>query len=265
MRNALALGGVSFLICKLSFAVLSWFVDEKKTAFDWQQPELSHFLHHCVQRLRESFFSRPFGLSMLLGGSLIYHLLCFLPGLELLALLESVVFEIPYRAGDGLWQFLYLDPHSRLWPWSVYAGIALGGVGYDIVSGFVSWTLLKAADRARSGLLGFLILNGLFFVVVGGGYGYGVLTVVSISLPRALDYRDIVLVTPQVISVSIPILASGGIGFALLAIRWLPLGVRAWLFSRPSSRRNEPRLPLLGTGLGTIVALLVGIVTLMMA
>ena len=269
MRDALALAAVASMICKLVFTALSWFVDEKRTAFDWKQPQPSHrhLLHNFVQRLRDSLVSRPSGLCLLMGTSLVYHVLCFLPALELLALLESILFEIPYDAGDGLWQFLYLDPHDRLWPWSVYAFVAVCGVGCDVVSGFVSWTLLKAADRTRffSGSLGFLILNGLFVLVLGGGCGYFLLAVVSLSLPRAIEYRDIVLLIPQLISIGIPTLAYGGIGFALLAIPRLPLRFRVWLFSRPGQRPNQPLLPGLGTALGTITALLIGVLTVIVS
>lgn len=269
MRNAFALAAVSFLICKLSFAALSWFVDEKRTAFDRKQPRPSHhhFLHKLVQRLRDSLFSRPSGLCLLMGTSLIYHILCFLPALELLALLESMLFEIPYDAGDGLWRFLYLDPHHRLWPWSVYASVALCGVGCDVASGFVSWTLLKAAARSGffSGLPGFLILGGLVALALGGGGGYCLATVVSVSLPRAVDYRDLVLLIPQVISVGFPTLAYGGTGFALLAIGRLPLGFRTWLFSRPGHCPHQPPLARLGTALGTISALLVGVLSVIVS
>ena len=119
MRNALALALLSFVICKLSFFSLGWLVAEKTAAFDWKRIQHSHLLHAGVQRLRDMPW--PSGLYLLIAISLVYHILCFFPALELLALLESLVFELPYQAGDGVWQFVYLDPRERLWPWGVYA------------------------------------------------------------------------------------------------------------------------------------------------
>ena len=144
MRNALALALLSFVICKLSFFSLGWLVAEKTTTFDWKRIQHSHpqLLHNCVQRLRDI---PPSGLYVLGATSLLYHTVCFVPSLELLALLESLVFEVPYQAGDGVWQFVYLDPRERLWPWGVYALIALCGIGCDGVAGFVGWRLLRAA------------------------------------------------------------------------------------------------------------------------
>lgn len=264
MRNALALALLSFVICKLSFFSLGWLVAEKTAAFDWKRIQHSHLqlLHVGVQRLRDMPW--PAGLYLLIAISLVYHILCFFPALELLALLESLVFELPYQAGDGVWQFVYLDPRERLWPWGVYALIALCGVGCDGVAGFVGWRLLRAADRSPffSGLPGFLIANVLFVPVVCGGSAFFLFIVLSLSLPRAIDYQDVMLLIPQAMSVSVPTLAYCSTGFAILALRRLPTGFYARLSSRSGDR---PLLPSLGTALGTLSALLVGLLSFMVS
>ena len=264
MRNALALAFLSFIVCKLGFFSLSWLVAEKTTAFDWKRIQRSHpqLLRDGVQRLRDMPW--PSGLYLLITASLVYHTVCFVPSLELLALLESLVFEVPYQAGDGVWQFVYLDPRSRLWPWGVYALIALCGVGCDGLSGFVSWRLLKAADRSRflSGLPGFLIANVVFVLVVCGGSVLFLFIVLSLSLPRAIDYQDVVLLVPQAMSVGMPTLAYCATGFAILALRRVPAGLRVRLSSRSGDR---PLLPSLGTALGTLSALLVGLLSFMVS
>lgn len=264
MKNALALALLSFVLCKLSFFSLSWLVAEKTTTFDWKRIQRSHpqLLHDGVQRLRDMPW--PSGLYLLIAASLLYHIVCFFPSLELLALLESFVFELPYQAGDGVWQFVYLDPHDRLWPWGVYALIAVCGVGCDGLSGFVGWSLLKAADRSRffSGLPGFLIANVLFVLVLCGGSVLFLFIVLSLSLPRAIDYQDVVLLIPQAMSVGIPTLVYCGTGFATLALRRVPTGFRARFSSRSGDR---PLLPSLGTALGTLSALLVGLLSFMVS
>ncbi len=263
MRNALTLALTSFVLCRLSFSGLSWLVAEKTTTFDWKRIQYSHpqLLHDGIQRLRDI---HPSGLYVLGAASLLYHTGCFVPSLELLALLESLVFEVPYQAGDGVWQFVYLDPRGRLWPWSVYALIALCGIGCDGVSGFVGWRLLRAADRSQffSGLAGFLIANVLFALVLCGGSGLFLFIVLSLSLPRAIDYQDVVLLIPQAMSVGIPTLAYCGTGFAILALRRVPTGLRVRLSSRSGDR---PLLPSLGTALGTLSALLVGLLSFMVS
>ena len=264
MRNALALALLSFVICKLSFFSLGWLVAEKTTTFDWKRIQHSHpqLLHNGVQRLRDMPW--PSGLYLLIATSLVYHILCLLPSLELLALLESLVFEVPYQAGDGVWQFVYLDPRERLWPWGVYALIAVCGIGCDGVSGFVGWRLLRAADRSQffSGLPGFLIANVLFVLVLCGGSALFLFIVLSLSLPRAIDYQDVVLLIPQAMSVGIPTLAYCGTGFAILALRRVPTRFRVRLSSRSGHR---PLLPSLGTALGTLSALLIGLVSFMVS
>ncbi len=264
MRNALALALTSFVLCKLSFFSLSWLVAEKTTAFDWKRIQHPHpqLLHDGVRCLRD--IPRPAGLYLLIATSLLYHVLCFFPSLELLALLESLVFELPYQAGDGVWQFVYLDPRERLWPWGVCALIVVGGVGCDGLSGFVGWRLIKAADRSQffSGLPGFLIANVVFVLVVCGGSVLFLFTVLSLSLPRAIDYQDVVLLVPQAMSVGIPTLAYCGTGFAILALRRVPTGFRVRLSSRSGHR---PLLPSLGTALGTLSALLVGLLSFMVS
>ena len=264
MRNAFALALVSFGLCKLSFFSLGWLVAEKTAPFDWKRIQHSHpqLLHNCVQRLRDMPW--PSGLCLLIATSLVYHGVCFFPALELLALLESLVFELPYQAGDGVWQFVYLDPRERLWPWGAYALVALCGVGCDGVAGFVGWRLLKAADRSQffSGLPGFLIANVLFVLVLCGGSGLFLFIVLSLSLPRAIDYQDVVLLIPQAMSVGIPTLAYCGTGFVILALRRVPTGFRARLLSRSGDR---PLLPSLGTALGTLGALLVGLLSFMVS
>ena len=264
MRNALAFAVLSFVLCKLSFFSLSWLVAEKTTAFDWKCIQHPHpqLLHNGVQRLRDMPW--PAGLCLLIATSLVYHTVCFFPALELLALLESLVFELPYQAGDGVWQFVYLDPHDRLWPWGVYALIAVCGIGCDGLSGFVGWSLLKAADRSRffSGLPGFLIANVVFVLVLCGGSALFLFIVVSLSLPRAINYQDVVLLVPHAMSVGIPTLAYCGAGFAILALRRVPTGFRVRLSSRSGHR---PLLPNLGTALGTLSALLVGLLSFMVS
>lgn len=264
MRNALALALLSFVLCQLSFFGLSWLVAEKTTAFDWKRIQRSHpqLLHDGVQRLRDMPW--PSGLYLLIAASLVYHSVCFVPSLELLALLESLVFEVPYQAGDGVWQFVYLDPRSRLWPWGVYALVAVCGVGCDGVSGFVGWRLLKAVERSRffSGLPGFLIANVVFVLVVCGGSALFLFIVVSLSLSRAIDYQDVVLLIPQAMSVGIPTLAYCGTGFAILTLRRVPAGLRIRLSSRSGDR---PLLPRLGTTLGALSALLVGLLSFMVS
>ena len=264
MRNALALALLSFVICKLSFFSLGWLVAEKTAPFDWKRIQHSHpqLLHDCVQRLRDT--PRPSALCLLIALSLVYHSLCLLPSLELLALLESLVFELPYQAGDGVWQFVYLDPRERLWPWGVYALIAVCGIGCDGVSGFVGWRLLRAADRSQffSDLAGFLIANVLFVLVLCGGSAFFLFIVLSLSLPRAIAYRDVVLLIPQAMSVGIPTLAYCGTGFAILALRRVPSGLRVRLLSRSGDR---PLLPRLGTVLGTLSAVLVGLLSFMVS
>ena len=260
----MALALLSFVLCKLSFFSLSWLVAEKTAAFDWKRIQRSHpqLLHDGVQRLRDMPW--PSGLYLLIAASLVYHIVCFVPSLELLALLESLVFELPYQAGDGVWRFVYLDPRSRLWPWGVYALIALCGVGCDGLSGFVGWRLLKAADRSRffSGLPGFLIANVLFVLVVCGGSVLFLFIVLSLSLPRAIDYQDVVLLIHQAMSVGLPTLAYCGAGFAILALRRVPAGLGVRLLSRSDHR---PLLPSLGTALGTLSALLVGLLSFMVS
>ena len=166
MKDAFALAVLSFIICKLSFSLLSWFVDEKKTPFHWQQTQQSyhHLLHRFVQRIKESFFSQPSALFPLVGASLLYHLLSFFLAIELLAFLESIFFQIPYEAGDGLWQFIYLDPHDRLWPWWLYVLASVCGVGFDVLSAWLTLALLKKADHAKyptslARLLGLLLVH----------------------------------------------------------------------------------------------------------
>ncbi len=264
MKNALALALTSFVLCKLSFFSLSWLVAEKTTAFDWKRIQHPHpqLLHDGVQRLRDMPW--PSGLCLLIATSLVYHVLCFLPSLELLALLESLVFELPYQAGDGVWQFVYLDPHDRLWPWGVCALIAVCGIGCDGLSGFIGWRLLKAADRSRffSGLPGFLIANVVFVLVLCGGSALFLFIVVSLSLSRAIDYQDVVLLVPHAMSVGIPTLAYCGTGFAILTLRRVPPRLRARLSSRSGHR---PLLPSLGTALGTLSALIVSLLSLMVS
>ena len=263
MRNTLALAFLSLVLCKLGFFSLSWLVAEKTTTFDWKRIQRSHpqLLHDGVQRLRNI---RPPSLYVLGATSLVYHTVCFFPSLELLALLESLAFEVPYQAGDGVWQFVYLDPRERLWPWGVYALIALCGVGCDGVSGFVGWSLLKAADRSRffSSLPGFLIANVLFALVLWGGSALFLFIVLSLSLPRAIDYQDVVLLIPQAVSVGMPTLAYCGTGFTILALRRVPAGLRVRLSSRSG---HQPLLPSLGTALGTLSALLVGLLSFMVS
>ena len=264
MKNALAFALLSFVLCKLSFFSLSWLVAEKTTAFDWKRIQHPHpqLVHDGVQRLRDMPW--PSGLYLLIAASLVYHILCFFPSLELLALLESLAFEVPYQAGDGVWQFVYLDPRSRLWPWGVYTLIALCGVGCDGLSGFGGWRLLKAADRSQffSGLPGFLIVNVLFVLVLCGGSVLFLFIVLSLSLPRAIDYQDVVLLVPQAMSVGMPTLAYCGTGFAILALRRVPAGFHARLLSWSG---HQPLLPSLGTALGALSALLVGLLSFMVS
>jgi hypothetical protein len=263
IKDAVALALLSFIFCKLIFAMLSWFVDEKKAPFHWKQTQQSfqHVLHLFVQRVKENFLSRPSALLALICASLLYHLFSFFPAIELLAFLESVLFEIPYDAGDGLWQFLYLDPHDRLWPWWLYVIVSVCGVGCDVLSARVTWTVLKKADFAKSlaRMFSFLFVDGLLLLILLAGAVFFLFTVVSAILPREIDYTDIVLILTQVISVSVPTLSYCSIGFAILIIRWLPYRLRTWFFtpSRKQASANQPILPRLGTAAGTLSAILV--------
>ena len=267
VKDVFALAVLSFIICKLAFGLLSWSVDEKKMPFHWKQTQQSyqHLLHRFVQRVKESLLesclSRPSALLPLIGVSLLYHTFSFFPALELLAFLESILFQIPYDAGDGLWQFIYLDPHDRLWPWGLYGIASVCGVGFDILSARVTWAVLKKADHARSlsRMFGLLLVDGLLLLGIVAGAVVFLLAVVSAILPRQIDYTDIVLILTQVISVSVPTLSYCSIGLAVLAIRWLPHRFRSWLLtpSRKQTAANQPILPRLGTAVGTLGALLV--------
>ena len=93
-----------------------------------------------------------------------------------------------------------------------------------------------------------------------GGSVLFLFIVLSLSLPRAIDYHDVVLLIPQAMSVGIPTLAYCGTGFAILALRRVPTRFRARLSSRSGHR---PLLARLGTALGTLSALLVGLLSFM--
>ena len=269
-KDAFALAVLAFIVCKLTFAVLSWFVDEKKEPFHWKQTQQPYqrLLHRFVQRIKESFFFHSSALLTLIGAGLLCHILSFFPAIELLAFLESILFEIPYDAGDGLWQFIYLDPHHRLWPWSLYAITSVCGVGFDILSARVTWALLKKANRAKSlpRMFGFLLVDGLLLFGIFAGATLFLSTVVSAILSREIDYTDSVLILTQVISVSVPTLSYCSIGLAILAIRWLPHRFRTWLFT-PFGKRtsvNQPILPRLGTAVGAMSAVLIAVLKILL-
>lgn len=210
--------------------------------------------------------SRPAAFLPLIGASLLYHLLSFFPALEILALLESVLFQIPYHAGDGLWQFIYLDPHDRLWPWWLYVMASMCGVGFDMFSARVTWMLLKRADHSKypishARLFGFLLVDNVLLLCILAGATLFLSAVVSAILPRAIDYTDLVLILTQVISASVPTLSYWSIGLVIFIIRRLPYQFRIWLFT-PSKRRNivsanQSVLPRLGTAVGILSAILV--------
>ncbi len=282
MRDTFALAALIFFSCKLLFGLFSWFVSERKVAFKQQQIDracwqlrqgsfqsfLSHLLARIVQRIRESFLSENCTLWPLLYFSLFYHLLSFFLALELLALVESIIFEVPYDAGDGLWQFVYLDPHDRLWPWWLYPFAAVCGVGFDVLSAIVTWTLLQRANRASTLLrmLGFLLLDGLLLLVILAGAVLFLVSIVSAILPRNIDYTDIILIVTQVISVTAPTLACGSIGFVMLSVRWMPTGLRHRLFALLSkfAPENGPVLSRMGTVFGAIIAIIVAAVKILL-
>ena len=99
-------------------------------------------------------------------------------------------------------------------------------------------------------------------LVLCGGSALFLFIVLSLSLPRAIDYQDVVLLIPQAMSVNVPTLAYCGAGFAILALRRVPTGFRVRLSSRSG---HQPLLPSLGTALGTFSALLVGLLSFMVS